>query len=50
MTGSLAWEEVRYESNGLQAPQLQVLLLPWVSVAGTNAVDLTAAKPWLTAS
>lgn len=49
MPGSLAWEEVRYESNGLQASQLQALLL-WVSLAGKNAVELTAAKPWLIAS
>lgn len=46
----VAWEEVRYESSGVQASQLQGLLLPLVSVAGKNAVDLTAAKPWLTAS
>lgn len=36
-----SWEEVRYESNSLQASQLQALLLPWISVAGKNAVIFT---------
>jgi len=32
------------------ASQLLGLLLPLVSVAGKNAVDLISAKPWLRAS
>lgn len=43
----VAWEEVRYESNSLQASQLQALLLPWVSVAGKNAVIFTIKNYYL---